>query len=99
MNPRDTFTRGSTRSKLFDMDYGEERCEQGQMKNTFKTNDSQQKIGVETNVITKQISETGTRILITNKTRQSIMPYQSRDLRIKHKPARVHKVEPKRGNF
>lgn len=69
------------------------------MKNTFKTNDSQQKIGVEANVITKQISETETRTLITNKTRQSIKPYQSRDLRIKHKPGRVYKVEPKRGNF
>jgi hypothetical protein len=69
------------------------------MANTFKTNGSQQKVGFDTQVTSKQIGETGTRILITTKSRQSTMPYQSRDLRIKHRPGRVLKRVPKRGKY
>ena len=53
-NPRETYTRGESRKKPFDLDYAEEeRWDQGQLTKSHKIVGSQPRIGGENNRISK----------------------------------------------
>mmetsp|Transcript_31621 Transcript_31621/g.28016 ORF Transcript_31621/g.28016 Transcript_31621/m.28016 type:complete len:176 (-) Transcript_31621:39-566(-) len=92
-NPRETFTRGESNKNPFDLDYAEdEQWEPGQLTRSYKLAGSHPKIIKEGERISKPMEDSGARMIITNKTRQSMRPYQSRDLRIKNKPARVYRA-------
>lgn len=99
-NPRETYTRGSTRQKPFDADdlAEDERWDSNIVKN-IQTDDSKPRLTVDTKVSTKHINDSGTRIMITTKTRQPVKPYQSRDLRIRDSQHKILKHELRRGKL
>lgn len=75
---------------LFD-DAEDERWDNINFVKRVKAQDSKPKFTVDTKVSTKQINESGTRILITTKTRQASRGAKARDLRIKNKQQRIIK--------
>lgn len=96
VNPRETFTRGESRKKPFDLDYAEEEnSESGKLIKSHKMAESQPKM-TSGDKITKKVGSSAARMVMSIKTRQSMRPYQSRELRIKSKPGRVMKG-PRRG--
>jgi len=97
-NPRETYTRGEYKRKPFDLDYAEdEQLEQGQLKKPNKMAESQPKIAGDY-ISSQKLDNSASKIMLANKTRQSVRPYQSRDLRIKNRPGRTYK-QLKRGKI
>jgi hypothetical protein len=95
LNPRETFTREGSRKKAFDYDCAEEDVyEQGPLTKTHKMSESQNNFNREGS---RKSDTSGMRLVMSDKTRQSMKPYQSRELRIKNRPGRVLKKAPRRG--